>query len=90
MEYKVVGLAVAFIMAIAATSLVKSLVDNIIMPILAPLMAGGEWKTAIIAIGPVELGLGAFLSDLINFVILAFAVFLIAKFALKEEKVSKK
>ena len=29
-EYKVIGLAIAFIMGVAATSLIKSLVDNII------------------------------------------------------------
>jgi large-conductance mechanosensitive channel len=32
--YKVTGLAVAFIMGVAATALVKSLVDNIIMPLI--------------------------------------------------------
>lgn len=31
-EYKVIALAVAFVMGVAATSLVKSLVDNLIMP----------------------------------------------------------
>ncbi|NLW76451.1 MAG: large conductance mechanosensitive channel protein MscL, partial [Methanomicrobiales archaeon] len=33
-EYKVVALAVAFIMGVAATALVKSFVDNLIMPII--------------------------------------------------------
>jgi large conductance mechanosensitive channel len=67
-EYKVMGLAVAFIIAVAATALVQSLVNNIIMPI----------------------GWGAFLAAVINFIIIAFAVFLIAKYIMKEEKVTKK
>lgn len=89
-EYKVAGLAIAFIMAIAATTLVKSLVDNIIMPIVAPLIPGGAWKSATIVLGPVILGIGAFVGDLINFIILALVVFFIAKMLLKEQKVTKK
>lgn len=89
-EYKVIGLAVAFIMGAAATDLVKSLVNNIIMPLITPLIPGGDWQTSVIALGPFKLLLGAFLASLINFVIIAFAVFMIAKMVLKEEKVTKK
>ncbi|MEM4272210.1 MAG: MscL family protein [Candidatus Bilamarchaeaceae archaeon] len=89
-EYKVVGLAVAFIMATAATTLVQSLVNNIIMPIVGVAIPGGEWQSATFAIGPILIGWGAFLAALINFIILAFVVFMIAKVVLKEEKVTKK
>ena len=89
-EYKVVGLAVAFIMATAATGLVQSLVNNIIMPVVGAVIPGGDWQTATFAVGTIMIGWGAFLGALINFVILAFVVFLIAKMVLKEEKVTKK
>jgi large conductance mechanosensitive channel len=89
-EYKVAGLAIAFIMGIAATTLVKSLVDNIVMPTVTPFIPGGAWKTATLVLGPVVWGVGAFVGDLLNFIILALVVFLIAKFILKEEKVTKK
>lgn len=89
-EYKVIGLAIAFIMAAAATSLVSSLVNNIIMPIITPFIPNGAWQQATFSIGPILIGWGAFLSALINFIILAFVIFIIAKFALREEKVSKK
>lgn len=89
-EYKVMGLAVAFIMATAATGLVKSLVDEIIMPLVTPFVPGGSWQTARLVLGPISLGWGPFLAALINFVILAFVVFMIAKMVLKEEKVTKK
>lgn len=89
-EYKVMGLAVAFIMAAAATTLVQSLVNNIIMPIVGVFIPGGDWQAATFALGPVILGWGAFLGAVINFIILAFAVFLLAKMVLKEEKVAKK
>lgn len=58
-EYKVVALAVAFIMGVAATALVKSLVDNIIMPIITPFIPGGAWKAATFALGPIVIGWGS-------------------------------
>ncbi|MFH1211378.1 MAG: MscL family protein [Candidatus Woesearchaeota archaeon] len=89
-EYKVVGLAIAFIMGIAATALIQSLVNNVIMPIITPFIPGGAWQTATFSIGPIVISWGAFLGAVINFVIIAFVVFTIAKKMLKEEKVTKK
>jgi large conductance mechanosensitive channel len=89
-EYKIIPLAVAFIMGITATSLIQSLVNNIIMPIITPFVPGGAWQTATLKIGPIVIGWGAFLGTLINFIIIAFVVFLIAKYVLREEKVEKK
>ncbi len=89
-EYNILALAIAFIIGLAANSLVKSFVDNIIMPFVSPLIPEGGWRTATWAIGAVELRWGPFLSEVIYFVIIAFVVFLIAKKILKEEKVSKK
>ncbi len=89
-EYKVIGLAVAFIIAAATNDLVKSLVDNVIMPLVNPLIPGGGWETATVALGPFVIGWGPFLASLIYFLIIALVVFLIAKKVLKEEKVAKK
>jgi large conductance mechanosensitive channel len=89
-EYKVIGLAVAFIMGFAITALVQSLVNNVIMPIITPFIPGGTWQTATFAIGPIIIGWGAFAGALLNFIIIALVVFLIAKKVLKEEKVAKK
>ena len=89
-EYKVIALAIAFIVGTAATALVKSLVDNIIMPIITPFIPGGMWRQARLIIGPIAISWGAFLGDLIYFIIVALVIFLIAKYVLKEEKVSKK
>jgi large conductance mechanosensitive channel len=89
-EYKVMGLAVAFIMGIAATALVQSLVNDIIMPIITPFIPGGEWQKATLVIGPIVLKWGSFVGQLINFLILAIVVFIIAKYALGEQKVTKK
>lgn len=88
-EYKIVGLAVAFIMGVAATALIKSLVDNIIMPIITVFIPGGAWKEAITKLGPFVFKFGAFGGEAVNFIIIAFVVFIIAKIVLKKEKVEK-
>ncbi len=88
-DYKVLGLVVAFIIGVAATNLVQSLVNNIIMPAIAPLIRGGSWETATLELGPVVLRWGAFLSALINFIIIALVVFVIAKKVMKQEKINK-
>lgn len=90
-EYKVIGLAIAIIMGLAANTLVKSLVDNIIMPLVTPFIPGGVWQTAVWNIWIWKgIGWGAFLASVIYFLIIAWVVFAIAKFLLKEDKVSKK
>jgi len=89
-EYKIHALAIAFIIGIAANQLIKSLVDNILMPVLTAFIPNGAWQEANFAFGPVVLSWGKFLGDLIYFLIIALVVFMIAKFFLKEEKVTKK
>jgi large conductance mechanosensitive channel len=89
-EYKVMALAVAFIIGVAATALIQSLVNNVIMPIITPFVAGGAWQEATLHLGPIAIKWGAFLASVINFVIIAFVVFLIAKYVMKEQKVTKK
>jgi large conductance mechanosensitive channel len=89
-EYKVAGLAIAFIIGVAAGALIKSLVNDIIMPLITPFIPGGAWQSATLTLGPIVLRLGSFGGELLNFIVIAFAVFLIAKMLLREEKVSKK
>ena len=89
-EYKVVGLAIAFIIGFAATSLIQSVVNNLVMPIITPFIPNGAWESATFSIGPIVIGWGALLGAIINFLIIAFIVFLIAKYFFKEEKVTKK
>ncbi|MBW3017210.1 MscL family protein [Candidatus Woesearchaeota archaeon] len=78
-EYNVLSLAVAFVMGLAINTLVKSFVDNIIMPFVNPLLQNGSWETATWAIGPFVIGWGPFLAAALNFLILALVVFIIAK-----------
>ena len=89
-EYKIMGLAVAFIIGVAATTLVQALVNDIVMPLITPFIPGGEWQSAKFSLGPVVISWGHFLGVLINFAVIALVVFLAAKFIMREEKVTKK
>jgi large conductance mechanosensitive channel len=80
MKYKVLGLAVAFIMGIYLGALVQSLVDNLIMPIVEFFTpAGFQWE--VFVVGPFRVG--AFIGDLITFIIVAFVIFLLVKYTAK-------
>ncbi len=89
-EYKVIPLVVAFIIGLAATALIQSVVNNLIMPVITPFVPGGAWQTATFSIGPIVIGWGALLGAIINFIIIALVVFMIAKAFFKEQKVTKK
>ncbi len=74
----VIDLAVGVVIGAAFSGIVKSLVDNIIMPIVSLLIPGqGGYTTW--HLGPVQVG--HFLGDVVNFLIIALALFLfIVKF----------
>lgn len=92
-KYGVVGLAIAFIIGAALTALVQAIVADILMPTIAPALAllGDDWRTMEGRIGPFGPYLvGHFLFAVINFLIIAMFVFVVAKFALREKEVGKK
>lgn len=74
----VLDLAVGVIIGGAFQSLVKSLTDNIISPILG-CFSKADFNSYTLTIGNLNLKYGAFLTDIINFIIMAFIVFLIVK-----------
>jgi len=84
-KHKVIGLAVAFIIGAAAAKLVSALVSDIIMPIIAVLVPGGDWRLATLDVGPVKFLIGDFAGAVIDFVIIAFVIFIIVKYMVKED-----
>jgi large conductance mechanosensitive channel len=78
----VIDLAVGVIIGAAFGKIVDSLVKHILMPLVGLLLPGEQgylgWK---IAMGAKEVPYGVFLGELLNFVIVAFALYLfIVKF----------
>ena len=75
-KYKILGLAVAFVMAIYVGNLIQALVNSFILPLVNFVLPPGlGWETW--TIGPFTIGL--FLSALITFIIVAFVIFLVVK-----------
>jgi len=78
-KYKVMGLAVAFIIGIYLGALVKALVDDLIMPIVSLTVPGVEWEN--IMAGPFRVG--HFIGAVITFLIVAFVIFVLVKITKK-------
>ena len=90
MRGNVVDMAVGIIIGAAFGSIVKSLVDDVLMPVIGLLIPGGEWRTIKIALthnpdGSIAnaIMLGSFLGSVIDFVIIATVVFMIVKALIK-------
>jgi large conductance mechanosensitive channel len=78
-KYGVVGLAIAFIIGGAAGRLITALVGDLLMPIIAVIIPGGEWRTTVFYAGPIKFLLGDFFGAMIDFLIIALVVFLLSK-----------
>jgi large conductance mechanosensitive channel len=83
-KYKVLGLAVGFIMGLYLGNLVQALVKDLIMPVIGLAIPGiGNLATYTIELLSQVFGVGDFLVALITFVIVALVVFLIVKITKK-------
>jgi len=83
-NYKVMGLAVAFILGIYLGLLVQSLVSDLVMPIIGLLLPGMDnLSTLVIPVANQEFGVGNFLVALITFIIVAFVIFILVKITKK-------
>ena len=71
----IVELAVAFVMGVAFAAVVNSLVDNLVMPIVAMLIGKPDFGDLTFTINDAVFRYGAFLTDVIQFVAIAAAVF---------------
>lgn len=83
----VVGLAVGLVLGSSMSAMVKSLVDDIIMPPLGILLGSAEGLAGLALTihhtpsgAPVIIKYGIFLNDFVNFIVIAFVLYLIIKF----------
>jgi large conductance mechanosensitive channel len=82
-KQNVLSLAIAFVVGAALTTVVKALVDDFIMPIVAAVMPNGDWQKATWTVGSVHFGIGDFISVVINFLIIGFVAWRISKAFIK-------
>jgi large conductance mechanosensitive channel len=83
-NYKVLGLAVAFIIGLYLGTLIQSLVSDLLMPLIGLAIPGlANLATYKIPVMNQTFNVGNFLVALITFIIVAFVVFLIVKITKK-------
>ncbi|MEN6389517.1 MAG: large-conductance mechanosensitive channel protein MscL [Syntrophomonas sp.] len=75
----VMDLAVAVIIGGAFGKIVSSLVSDIVMPLIGLLMGGVNFSTLQVQVGKAVVKYGLFLQNIIDFLIIAFTIFLLVK-----------
>ena len=75
MKGNIVDLAVAFVMGVAFAAVVNSFVNDLVMPIIAMIIGKPDFSDLTFTINDAVFRYGSFLTAVITFVAIAFAVF---------------
>ncbi len=90
----VIDLAVGVVIGGAFSTIVTSLVNDIIMPLIGIIIGGYDFTSLSIKVGDSVIKYGSFLQNIINFLIIAFCIFMVVKimnkFLDKHKKEEKK
>ncbi|MEM2760974.1 MAG: large conductance mechanosensitive channel protein MscL [Nitrososphaerales archaeon] len=88
--FGIIGLAIAFIIGSAASRLVTALVNDIITPFVGLFLPAGDLKAMSFTVGNSTFMYGDLIANAIDFLIIAFIVFLaykqFSKFGIVEDK----
>lgn len=82
----VLDLAVAVIIGGAFGAIITSLVDDIIMPLIGLVLGGVDFTSLAIQVGDASVNYGNFIQAVVNFLIIAFVIFLIVRTATNLQK----
>jgi large conductance mechanosensitive channel len=89
MKGNVIDLAVGVIIGAAFGKIVASLVSDVLMPLFGTVLGGLDFTGLVIGIGQAKIQYGKFIQSCVDFVIIAWAIFLAVKlinrFKRKEE-----
>ena len=75
----VVDLAVAVIIGGAFGAIITSLVNDIVMPLIGVIIGGLDFASLSIEVGDAMILYGSFIQAIVNFLIIAFVLFLIVR-----------
>jgi large conductance mechanosensitive channel len=79
-QYKVLGMAVAFILGLYLGALVSSLVKDLVMPLIGLVVPGlGDLATLTVIFMNQIFGIGNFIAAVITFIVVALVIFLLVK-----------
>ena len=85
----VLDLAVGLIIGNAFNTIVKSLVDDIFMPLIGIIIGGVNFTSLSLKIGDAAIKYGVFLQNIINFLATAFCLFIVVKFMNKFHEIKE-
>lgn len=87
----VMDLAVAVVIGNAFNSIVSSLVNDIIMPLVGLIIGGIDFSNIKVTLGDANIMFGKFIQNIVDFLIVAFTIFIVVKaFNTLQEKAKKK
>jgi large conductance mechanosensitive channel len=89
MKGNVVDLAVAVVIGAAFGKIVSSLVANLITPLVGMFMGGVDFTDLSYSVGDAVFGYGAFIQSVLDFVIVAFVIFMVVKVISKAQGPAK-
>ncbi|WP_342527735.1 large conductance mechanosensitive channel protein MscL [Chryseomicrobium sp. FSL W7-1435] len=75
----VLELAIAVVIGAAFGKIVASLVENIITPLIGLVMGGIDFSGLAVTVGDAKVTYGAFIQSVIDFLIIAFVIFLFVR-----------
>ena len=75
----VVDLAVGVVIGSAFGKIVSSLVDNIIMPLVGIVIGGVDFTNLTLKLGDAKIEYGIFIQNVVDFLIVAFCIFIVIK-----------
>jgi large conductance mechanosensitive channel len=79
MQGNVMDLAVAVIIGAAFGQIISSLVGDILMPLIGLILGGVDFSGLAITVGSAKVGYGAFIQAIVDFVIVAFVIFMLVR-----------
>ena len=82
----VIDLAIAVIIGNAFGAIIKSLVDDLFMPVIGILVGGIDFSGLTIQAGSAIITYGNFIQAIVNFLIIAFALFVLVRAVSRFEK----
>ncbi|MBQ2262375.1 MAG: large conductance mechanosensitive channel protein MscL [Loktanella sp.] len=86
----VMDLAVGIIIGAAFTAIVSSLVGDLIQPLIGLFVGGLDFSALSFGVGDAQFMYGSFITALINFIIIAFVVFVLVKMVNRVKSIAEK
>ncbi|NWG34454.1 MAG: large conductance mechanosensitive channel protein MscL [Chloroflexi bacterium] len=86
MRGNVMDLAIAVIIGGAFGKIIASLVNDILMPLIGLLLGGLDFSGLSVAVGEAVIAYGAFIQAVVDFIIVAFVIFLLVRAMNKMKK----